>query len=343
MAYPCRISDNLHRLGNYNKFKALRQCHYSLMIYKTRQTESVVIDNEHAGRRIDNFLLAFLKPIPKSRIYQMLRRGEVRVNKGRIRPDYRLLPGDVIRIPPVFEQPAGIPDKPPARLVEMIKTCIMYEDKRLIVINKPAGLVVHAGTGSAFGVIELLRELYRQKQDLHLIHRLDKETSGCLLIAKNMMILRQVNQALKSGDVHKEYQALLQGRLHEKKITVNTPLQRHRNDYGEGQVRVDGAGKTAISKFVTVKLYRDATHVKVRIATGRTHQIRVHAGSIGHPLAGDKKYGDREFNKKMRSLGLKRMFLHANKLSVPELRNTGEHQFAAPLPADLDTVLSHIT
>ena len=312
------------------------------MIYKTRKTESVVIDNEHADRRIDNFLLAFLKPIPKSRIYQMLRRGEVRANKGRIKPDYRLQPGDVIRIPPVFEQPAGIPDKPPARMVEMIKTCIMHEDKRLIVVNKPAGLVVHAGTGSAFGVIELLRELYRQKQDLHLIHRLDKETSGCLLIAKNMMILRQVNLALKSGDVHKEYQALLQGRLHEKKITVNTPLQRHRNDYGEGQVRVDGAGKTAISEFVTVKLYRDATHVKVRIATGRTHQIRVHAGSIGHPLAGDKKYGDREFNKKIRSAGLHRMFLHAGILSVPELKKTGEHQFIAPLPTDLEAVLTRI-
>ena len=312
------------------------------MIYKTRKTESVVIDNEHADRRIDNFLLAFLKPIPKSRIYQMLRRGEVRANKGRIKPDYRLQPGDVIRIPPVFEQPAGIPDKPPARLVEMIKTCIMHEDKRLIVVNKPAGLVVHAGTGSAFGVIELLRELYGQKQDLHLIHRLDKETSGCLLIAKNMMILRQVNLALKSGDVHKEYQALLQGRLHEKKITVNTPLQRHRNDYGEGQVRVDGAGKTAISEFVTVKLYRDTTHVKVRIATGRTHQIRVHAGSIGHPLAGDKKYGDREFNKKMRAAGLHRMFLHAGILSVLELKKTGEHQFIAPLPTDLEAVLTRI-
>ncbi len=312
------------------------------MIYKTRKTESVVIDNEHADRRIDNFLLAFLKPIPKSRIYQMLRRGEVRVNKGRIKPDYRLQAGDIIRIPPLFEQPAGIPDKPPARLVEMIKTCIMYEDRRLIVINKPAGLVVHAGTGSAFGIIEILRELYRQKQDLHLIHRLDKETSGCLLIAKNMTILRQVNQALKSGAVHKEYQALLQGRLHEKKITVNTPLQRHRNDYGEGQVRVDGAGKTAISKFMTVRVYRDATHVRVRIATGRTHQIRVHAGSIGHPLAGDKKYGDREFNKKMYAAGLKRMFLHAGKLAVPELKKTGEHQFIAPLPADLEAVLTRI-
>ena len=312
------------------------------MIYKSRKTERVVIDSEHADRRIDNFLLAYLKPIPKSRIYQMLRRGEVRANKGRIRPDYRLQPGDVIRIPPIFEHPAGIPDKPPARLVEMIKTCIMYEDKRLIVVNKPAGLVVHAGTGSAFGVIELLRELYRQKQDLHLIHRLDKETSGCLLIAKNMMLLRQVNQALKSGDVHKEYQALLQGRLHEKKITVNTPLQRHRNDYGEGQVRVDGTGKTAISRFITVKLYLDATHVNVRIATGRTHQIRVHAGSIGHPLAGDKKYGDREFNKKMRAAGLHRIFLHAGKLSVPELKKTGEHQFIAPLPTDLEAVLARI-
>ena len=310
---------------------------------KKTKPGNVIVSIEQADRRIDNFLLAHLKPIPKSRIYQMLRRGEVRVNGGRIKPDYRLQPGDDIRIPPVFVQPSGIPDSPPARLVEMIKTCVMYEDKRLVVVNKPAGLVVHAGTGSTFGVIELLRELYPQKQDLHLIHRLDKETSGCLLIAKNMIVLRRVNQALKMGEVHKEYQALLQGRLNKKKIMVDTPLQRHRNQHGEGKVRADRSGKTALSEFEAIKVYRDATYVKVRIATGRTHQIRVHASSIDHPLAGDGKYGDREFNKKMRTLGLKRMFLHAGKLSVPELKKTGKYQFIAPLPADLEAVLTRIS
>ncbi len=310
---------------------------------KRTKPGNIIVGAEQVGRRIDNFLLAHLKPIPKSRIYQMLRRGEVRANGGRIKPDYRLQPGDDIRIPPLFEQPKATPGKPPARLVELIKTCVMYEDERLVVVDKPAGLIVHAGSGSAFGVIELLRELYRQEQDLHLIHRLDKETSGCLLIAKNMAVLRRVNHALKNGDVEKEYDALFQGRLQEKKIRVDTSLQRHRNRHGEGRVRVEGTGKTALSEFEPVTVYQDATHVKVRIATGRTHQIRVHAGSIGHPIAGDGKYGDREFNRKMRAAGLKRMFLHAGKLSVPALKETGEYQFTAPLPADLDAVLTRMS
>ena len=304
--------------------------------------ENILISADQAGRRIDNFLISRLNRIPKSRIYQMLRRGEVRINGGRIKPDYRLQEGDDIRIPPLYDQLKPTPGKPPARMVEMIETSVIYEDERLVVVNKPAGLVVHAGSGSAFGVIELLRALYRQEQDLHLIHRLDKETSGCLLIAKNMVILRQVNQALKNGDVRKEYDTLLRGCLHEKKIRVNSPLQRHRNHLGEGSVRVEGSGKTALSEFEPVEVYRDATHVKVRIGTGRTHQIRVHAASIDHPVAGDGKYGNREFNKKMRVIGLKRMFLHAGKLSVPALKETGEHQFSAPLPADLEAFLVHI-
>lgn len=306
---------------------------------KKGRAENIIVGTDQAGRRIDNYLLAHLKTIPKSRVYQMLRRGEVRVNGGRIRPDYRLQPGDDIRVPPVFEQTRIGPGKPPERLVEMIRACIMHEDEGVVVVNKPPGLVVHAGTGSAFGVIELLRELYRPEQTLHLIHRLDKGTSGCLLIAKNMVVLRQVNQALKNGDVEKEYDALLQGCLYEKTVRVDTPLQRHRNRHGEGKVRINAYGKPALSEFTAVKVYDDATRVKVRTATGRTHQIRVHAGSIGHPLAGDGKYGNRVFNRKMRALGLKRMFLHAGKLSVPALKNTGEHQFSAPLPADLKTVL----
>ena len=300
---------------------------------------NITVSQDHADRRMDNFLLAHLKNIPKSRIYQMLRRGEVRANGGRIKPDYRLQAGDNIRIPPVFEQPRTDHGKPSARLVDMIRTRVMYEDERVIVVNKPPGLVVHAGSGSAFGVIELLRELYQPEQSLQLVHRLDKETSGCLLIAKNMVVLRQVNRALKNGEVKKEYNALLQGRLHGKNIRVDTPLQRHRTSRGEGQVRLDESGKSAISGFSTVKLFRKATLVKVSTATGRTHQIRVHAASIGHPLAGDGKYGDREFNRKMRTLGLKRMFLHAGKLSVPALKKTGKYQFSAPLPEDLEEVL----
>ena len=303
---------------------------------------NISVSPEQAGRRIDNFLLAHLKTIPKSRIYQMLRRGEVRANGGRIKPDYRLQPGDDIRIPPLFEQARTDRGKPPGRLVEIIKTCVIHEDERLVVVNKPAGLAVHAGSGSVFGVIELLRELYRPEQTLHLAHRLDKETSGCLLIAKNMVVLRQVNRALKNGAVKKEYDALLQGRLQDANIRVTTPLRRHRNRHGEGQVRTDESGKSAMTEFSTVKVFRDATHVKVRTATGRTHQIRVHAGSIGHPLAGDGKYGDRDFNRKMRTAGLKRMFLHAGKLSVPALKETGKYRFAAPLPADLEGVLNHV-
>ena len=305
--------------------------------------ENISVRPEQAGRRIDNFLLAHLKTIPKSRIYQMLRRGEVRANGGRIKPDYRLQPGDEIRIPPVFEQPRSDPGKPPERLVKTIRSRVIYEDERVVVVNKPPGLVVHAGSGSAFGVIELLRELYRPEQTLHLVHRLDKQTSGCLLLAKDMIVLRRVNLALKNGEVKKEYDALLQGRLRKKNIRVNTPLQRHRNRHGEGQVRTDESGKSAMSGFSTVRVFRNATRVKVSTATGRTHQIRVHAASVGHPLAGDGKYGDREFNREMRKVGLKRMFLHAAKLSVPALKQTGEYQFSAPLPDDLEEVLTRMT
>ena len=304
--------------------------------------ETLAVTPEQAGRRIDNFLLAHLKTIPKSRVYQMLRRGEVRANGGRIKPDYRLQQGDAIRIPPVFEQPRAGPGKPPARLVDMIRTRVMYEDERIIGVDKPPGLVVHAGSGSAFGVIELLRELYQPEQTLHLVHRLDKETSGCLLVAKNMAVLRQVNRALKDGKVKKEYVALLQGRMRKNNTRVDTPLQRRRSPRGEGLVRIDESGKSASTEFSPVKVYRDATLVRVRTATGRTHQIRVHAASVGHPLAGDGKYGDREFNRKMRTLGLGRMFLHAGKLAVPALKKTGQYQFSAQLPADLERVLENL-
>ena len=309
---------------------------------KKSKPVNLVIGVDQADRRIDNFLISHLNRIPKSRIYQMLRRGEVRINGGRIKPEYRLQAGDEIRIPPVFEQKSAAPGAAPPHLVGLMNECVIYEDDRLVVINKPAGLPVHAGTSSYFGVIELLREMFSNEDNLHLAHRLDKETSGCLLVAKNMSVLRLVNEALKSGKVRKEYDALLLGRLRQKSITVDSPLRRYRSHRGEGKVRLDDYGKTAVSEFNAVKVFRDATSVKVRIGTGRTHQIRVHAASLGHPLAGDGKYGDREFNKEMRALGLKRMFLHAGKISVPELKATGEYQFSAPLPADLEEILKRL-
>ncbi len=310
---------------------------------KKSKVENIIIDADQAGRRIDNFLLSRLQKMPKSRIYQMLRRGEVRVNASRVKPDYRLQTADEIRIPPVFEQKTGTGHAPPVDMVDMIKKCVLHEDERLLVINKPAGLPAHAGTGSLFGVIELLREAYRDEDSMHLIHRLDKETSGCLLVAKKMPVLRRINLSLKSGKVRKEYDALLHGQLRKSLIKVDSPLQRYRSYYGEGKVRPDEYGKTALSEFEAVGFFRDATRVKVRTGTGRTHQIRVHADFIGHPLAGDKKYGDREFNRQLRALGLKRMFLHASKISVPVLQASGAYQFSAPLPSDLEGLLAHLT
>lgn len=303
----------------------------------------VFVTAGQAGRRLDNFLLAHLKPIPKSRVYQMIRRGEVRIDGGRARPEQRLEAGAAIRIPPLFAQPDAPSSAPPQRLVEMIKTCILHEDERLLVINKPAGLVVHAGTGRAFGVIDLLQCLYSGEQELRLAHRLDKETSGCLLAAKNMETLRRTNLALRMGAAGKEYQALLRGRLPRQRLKVEAALRRRGTPGGDGRVSADAGGKPAMSVFETLKTYRNATLVAVRIATGRTHQIRVHAASIGHPVAGDDKYGDREFNREMREVaGLRRMFLHADRLSVPELASGGAHQFTAPLPAELEAALERL-
>ncbi len=300
-----------------------------------------IVDLDHAGRRIDNFLHGYLKPIPKGRVYQMLRRGEVRINSGRIKPDYRLQQGDALRIPPLYPLTPKGDKKPPADLIKRIKESVIYEGPQLIVINKPAGQTVHAGTGSAFGVIEILRECYNPHQALHLVHRLDKETSGCLLIAKNRVVLRELNAALKTGQIEKEYLALLQGKLGGKTIRVDEPLQRQRTKTGEGWVMIHRSGKTALTDFERVKYYNGLTYTKVKTGTGRTHQIRVHAKHIGHPIAGDNKYGEKQCNKRLRSSGLHRLFLHASYIRIPGLKHIGEHEFMAPLPAELENVLIH--
>ena len=301
---------------------------------------AVVVAPDQEGRRLDNFLASRLKGVPESRIYSMIRRGEARVNGGRAKPERRLQAGDRVRVPPTFAAaPAGA--APPARLLDLIRTRVLREDSRLLVIDKPAGLGVHAGTGNAFGVVELLRAARPDLPALQLAHRLDKETSGCLLLAKDMATLRQLNAALKEGRVRKQYAALLGGALRGAKRVVTAPLRRRGGPAGD-RVQVEATGKAARTEFETIARRREATYVRVRIATGRTHQIRVHARALGHPVGGDKKYGDRAFNKTLRDLGLKRMFLHASQLELPALGNAGPCRLLAPLPPELEAALAQL-
>jgi len=299
----------------------------------------VTIDTAQEHRRIDNFLLAELHGLPRSRIYQMLRRGEIRVNGGRVRQQYRLCAGDQVRIPPVLQQQ---PESaaPPAYLLQLIRDRVLYEDGDLLVLNKPAGVALHGGSGRTWGVIELLRCLRPADRDLQLVHRLDQGTSGCLLLARSRPALMQLHEAFRAGTVAKHYTALLMGRLDTSRIQVAQPLRRGRERSGERMVEVHGAGKAALSQFEITGRYTGATLVGVRLLTGRTHQIRVHAAAIGHPVAGDSKYGNREFNRSLQRIGLKRMFLHASRLRLPALPGMGRLDCRAPLPAELSSLLA---
>jgi 23S rRNA pseudouridine955/2504/2580 synthase len=297
----------------------------------------VQISRDQAGRRIDNYLAAELRDVPRQRIYQMLRRGEVRVNGRRIKQGYRLEEGEEVRIPPVSEvQERAAPGAPRAYLLDLVRDALVYEDANLLAINKPAGLVVHGGTGRSFGVIELLRILYREEADkLQLVHRLDRETSGVLLVARNMRYLSALQHCFRQGRVGKRYQALLRGRPAHKTMMVDKPLDRNRVRAGERLSGISEDGKDARTTFKLVRIIKEAWLADVDIETGRTHQIRVHASSIGHPVAGDEKYGDKVFNKRMKKAGLKRLFLHAGSIHVPVLEGSKALHINAPLPDEL--------
>ena len=309
---------------------------------KKTEVSYVIADSEQHQRRIDNFLGSILKGLPKTRIYQMLRRGEIRVNGGRVKQGYRLQTGDRIRIPPVRLGADRPPATPPEHLLKLVQDRQIYQDRDIIVLDKPAGLAVHGGTGRSFGVIELLRYLYPGETGLQLVHRLDQDTSGCLLIARNAHILRELHQALASGTVTKTYHALLRGRLTRKFVEVDQPLRKNMLRSGERIVQVDGEGKSARTRFEVLQNYAAATLVQALLMTGRTHQIRVHANHIGHAVAGDPKYGDRDFNKSLRGAGLKRMFLHASGIILPPLPGRAPTTFTAPLPEDLQGLLTKL-
>ena len=280
----------------------------------TRQTgvRKVVIDDEQAGQRIDNFLRRQLPGLPKGRLYRILRRGEVCVNGGRIKAEYKLVAGDEVRIPPARIN--ADPDAPAAGKVVDLERQVLFEDKRLLVINKPSGLAVHGGSGVSHGVIELLRASRPELRDLSLVHRLDRETSGCLVLAKRRSALRELHENFRDGTVDKNYLALVVGDWQLGEQTIDAPLLTKHRKKGERHVVVSGAGKPAQTRMRLSRTFGKYSLLQCQPLTGRTHQIRVHALHVGHPVAGDERYGDAEANAVARKLGLKRLFLHAQSI-----------------------------
>lgn len=292
----------------------------------------VQIEPGQAGQRLDNFLHTYLKSAPRSLVYRLLRTGQVRVNKGRVKPTYRLQAGDQIRIPPFAGAQGATERSVPSAVLDRVREAIVYEDSRQIVVNKPAGLVVHAGTGLSFGLIDALRALRPQRQ-VQLVHRLDRGTSGLVLAALDAEALRIQQQAFQQGHVGKYYLALLHGRLPEERVTVNAPLLRSHDTGAEESVVVDPRGKPARTEFKALERWRNYTLVEAKLGTGRTHQIRVHAAHIGLPIAGDDRYGTPASQAKDQSGGLGRLFLHAHRLDLhwPE----ADTLVSVPLPDDL--------
>jgi 23S rRNA pseudouridine955/2504/2580 synthase len=301
------------------------------------------IDESRAGQRLDNFLIATLKGVPRSHIYRILRKGEVRINKGRARPDYRLEPGDVVRIPPLRQSSAK--DLDPQQAAEgfaWLLPRILYEDEDLMVVNKPAGLAVHGGTGVGVGLIEALRGLRPEAPFLELAHRLDRDTSGCLLLAKTRPALLALHRMLRDGKMEKHYIALLAGAWRGGKREVSVALEKNRPSSGARKVAVAADGKEATSLFMPRQRFSFSTLMEIKLITGRTHQARVHAAHLGHPIAGDDKYGDREFNQRLQRLGLKRLFLHALRLHFTHPQTGSKMDFEAPLPAELSLLLERL-
>ncbi len=301
----------------------------------------VEVSEDQAGVRLDNFLTKLLGGVPRSRVFRIVRRGEVRVNGKRASPETRLQTGDKVRVPPINLPSPDVPPpvaRVPRTLVETVRDAIIIENDRLIVINKPAGIAVHGGSGVSFGIIEALRAA-RPEETLELVHRLDRDTSGCLLVARKPAALRVLHAMMREGQMEKGYLALVKGQWDLGKKRIDVPLNTDIRVGGERTVRVQAGGKTAVSTFKPVQFFRNrASVVEVDLDTGRTHQIRVHAAHVGHPVAGDDKYGDKDFNARMREEGLTRMFLHSHRISF-DWPNGGDFSASAPLPADLAAVL----
>lgn len=305
------------------------------------------VGEEESGQRIDNYLIRWLKGVPKSHVYRILRSGEVRVNKGRIGPDYRVQAGDRVRVPPIRislspAQGAVSAPKSGAR----VKFDILYEDAALLVINKPSGLAVHGGSGISLGAIEQLREARPEAKFLELVHRLDRDTSGVLMFAKKRSALVALHEQLREGHVQKIYLALVRGHWRDAKRAVKAPLQKHLLANGERRVSVHDDGQAAHTIFRLRESWPRAdppfSLLEAELKTGRTHQIRVHLAHLDFPIAGDDKYGDFELNKILKKQILRRMFLHAFQARITHPDTGSELRFEAVLPADLQKCLDYL-
>ncbi|MGL5605596.1 MAG: 23S rRNA pseudouridine(955/2504/2580) synthase RluC, partial [Plesiomonas sp.] len=276
------------------------------------KVQILTVSDDEAGQRIDNYLRTRLKGVPKSMLYRILRKGEVRVNKKRIKPEYKLLAGDDVRVPPIrMSEKEDAPISAKLNRVAQLSDCILYEDEGLLVLNKPSGTAVHGGSGLSFGVIEGLRALRPEARFLELVHRLDRDTSGILLVAKKRSVLRDLHEQLRVKTVQKDYLALVRGQWQKHCRAVQAPLIKNVLQSGERIVRVSTEGKPSETRFEIVERFEHATLVKASPITGRTHQIRVHTLHAGHPIAFDDKYGDRDFDATLAGSGLNRLFLHA--------------------------------
>ncbi|MDP2066150.1 MAG: RluA family pseudouridine synthase [Burkholderiaceae bacterium] len=312
------------------------------------QVTQVTVDHESTGQRLDNFLIRQLKGVPKTHVYRIIRSGEVRVNKGRAAADTRVQTGDVVRVPPVrvsarVAEKAAAPA--PAR-----EFPVLLEDEHLLAIDKPAGVAVHGGSGVSFGVIEQMRQARPQARFLELVHRLDRETSGILLLAKKRSALTALQDQFRGRETGKTYLALVLGAWPARQKVLDQPLHKYlvAGGTGEGERRVKVVGRDDPDGMKSVTLVKVArqldgfTLLEVTIKTGRTHQIRVHLASAGHPIAGDDKYGDFERNKALQKLGLKRMFLHAWRLQFSHPASGERIELLSPLPPELDQFIAHV-
>lgn len=301
--------------------------------------------SEDEGQRVDNFLMRQFRNVPKTLIYRVIRKGEVRVNKGRVKQSTRLKEGDIVRLPPI-----RVPEKAetivPHGQMQRIEDNILYEDNDLMVINKPSGIAVHGGSGIAFGLIEILREMRPLAKRMELVHRLDRDTSGCILIAKKAMVLRELHAQIREDKMVKEYITLLAGSWDKEKRKIDLPLAKNTLQSGERMVKVDPNGKQSISFFNLVSHHPSADLVTVRLKTGRTHQIRVHALSQNCPVVGDDKYGDRVVNKALKKMGMKRLALHAQFLSFrhPNIEHEQDSwmKIEAPLHDDFKKTINNL-
>ncbi len=306
---------------------------------------TVRVSDDRDGQRLDNFLLGQLKGAPRSLVYKIVRSGQVRVNGGRAKPERKLAGGDEVRIPPIRLSEPGEATPPPKSLLAALEAAILFEDARLLALNKPSGLASHGGSGISHGAIESLRAL-RPGQSLELVHRLDRDTSGLLVVAKKRSALRELQALLREdhgAGIDKRYLALLIGRMPDGVMTVEAPLHVGLRQGGERHVTVSEAGKPSTTHFRMLERRGGMSWCEARIETGRTHQIRVHAQHLGHPVAGDDKYGDAEANRRLREqAGLKRLFLHAASLRFALDAGRAEYLLEAPLPPDLREVLDRL-